>query len=227
MEQIGDHAALMKPRVMSLLLYTALGGAVLAARGLPDILILASVLVGGALASGGASSINHGLEGELDVAMRRTRSRPVAAGRISPRHAMIFGLLLNAGAFAVILFGSNLLAAALAMSGTLIYVFVYTLWLKRSTSQNIVIGGAAGAIPPLVGTIHDYRTVHPRRGNEGASKGQHGCGDRASRQALRLGMVAGRIRVPVRSSVQRFPSASRLRDKSRNRASAYPLPRGA
>jgi protoheme IX farnesyltransferase len=124
---------------------------VLAARGLPDILVLVSVLAGGALASGGASSINQALEGDLDVAMRRTRSRPVASGRISPRHALAYGLALNAAAFAVILFGSNLLAAALAMSGTVIYVFVYTIWLKRSTSQNIVIGGAAGAIPPLVG----------------------------------------------------------------------------
>ncbi|MCH7733605.1 MAG: protoheme IX farnesyltransferase [Chloroflexi bacterium] len=150
-EQIGDHVALTKPRVMSLLLYTALGGMVLAARGLPDIVVLVSVLVGGALASGGASSINHGLEGELDVAMRRTRMRPVAAGRISPRHAIAYGVALNIAAFAVILLGANLLAAGLAMSGTVIYVFVYTLWLKRSTSQNIVIGGAAGAIPPLVG----------------------------------------------------------------------------
>ncbi len=150
-ELIGDHVALTKPRVMSLLLYTALGGMVLAARGLPDYLILVSVLVGGALASGGASSINHALEGELDVAMRRTRSRPVASGRVSARHALAYGLILNAGAFTVILLGANLLAAALAMAGTLIYVFVYTLWLKRSTTQNIVIGGAAGAVPPLVG----------------------------------------------------------------------------
>ena len=153
LEQIGDYVALTKPRVMSLLLYTALGGMILAARGLPDILILASVLVGGALASGGASSINHALEAELDVAMRRTRSRPVASGRVSPRHALTYGLILNAAAFAVILLGANLLAATLTMTGTVIYVLVYTLWLKRSTTQNIVIGGAAGAIPPLVGWV--------------------------------------------------------------------------
>lgn len=149
--QIGDYVALTKPRVMSLLLYTALGGMVLAARGLPDITVLVSVLVGGALASGGASSINHGLEGELDIAMRRTKARPVASGRISPRHALIYGLILNIASFTLLLLGTNLLAALLAMAGTAIYVLVYTMWLKRTTTQNIVIGGAAGAIPPLVG----------------------------------------------------------------------------
>ena len=149
--RIDDYVALTKPRVMLLLLLTALGGMVLAAGGVPGGAIVASVLAGGALAAGGASAINHALEADLDVAMRRTHARPVAAGRVRARDAFIFGFLLNVAAFAVIFFGANLLAGLLAASGTLIYVFVYTLWLKRSSTQNIVIGGAAGAVPPLVG----------------------------------------------------------------------------
>ena len=163
-EQIVDHVALTKPRGMSLLLYTALGGMVLAARGLPDIVVLVSVLVGGALASGGASSINHGLEGELDVAMRRTRTRPVASGRISPRHAIAYGIALNIAAFAVILLGANLLAAGLAMSGTVIYVFVYTLWLKRSTSQNIAWAFCFRYVPRRA------LAIQPRQGLSGQSR---------------------------------------------------------
>ncbi|NQW17726.1 MAG: protoheme IX farnesyltransferase [Chloroflexi bacterium] len=151
MQVVSDHIALTKPRVISLLLWTAFGGMVIADRGIPALTIVGAVLVGGALASGGASAINQALEGELDVAMRRTSNRPVASGRVSIRHAMGYGLLLNVAAFILILLGANLLAALLTMSGTVIYVFVYTIWLKRSTTQNIVIGGAAGAVPPLVG----------------------------------------------------------------------------
>lgn len=148
---LDDYVALTKPRVMSLLLITAFGSMVLAAGGVPAGSIVASVLVGGALAAGGAGAINHAAEVDVDSAMRRTRGRPVAAGRVRPRQAIIFGAALNAAAFAVLLLGANLLAASLAISGTIIYVFVYTLWLKRTTAQNIVIGGAAGAVPPLVG----------------------------------------------------------------------------
>jgi protoheme IX farnesyltransferase len=136
---------------MSLLLFTAFGGMVIAHGGVPSMTIVFAVLVGGALASGGASSINHGLEDQLDVAMQRTKGRPVAAGRVSKRNAHVYGIVLNAVAFVLIFVETNLLAAALAMSGTAIYVFVYTVWLKRATTQNIVIGGAAGAIPPMVG----------------------------------------------------------------------------
>ena len=114
-------------------------------------MIVASVLVGGALASGGASAINHAADVDLDATMRRTRTRPVAAGRVRPRDAFLFGVGLNCAAFAVLLFGANLIAASITMAGTLTYVFVYTLWLKRSTVHNIVIGGAAGAVPPMVG----------------------------------------------------------------------------
>ncbi len=148
---MSDYMALTKPRVMSLLLVTALTGLVLASRGLPGGMLTLTVLVGGALASGGAGALNHWYEEDLDRRMGRTKSRPVATGRISSRNALLFGLVLNALSFTVLVLGANLLAASLAMMGTAVYFFVYTMWLKRTTPQNIVIGGAAGAIPPLVG----------------------------------------------------------------------------
>ncbi|MSQ07881.1 MAG: protoheme IX farnesyltransferase [Dehalococcoidia bacterium] len=148
---MSDYMALTKPRVMSLLLVTALTGLVLASRGLPGVMLTLTVLAGGALASGGAGALNHWYEEDLDRRMGRTKSRPVATGRISSRNALIFGLVLNALSFTVLVLGANLLAASLAMMGTAVYFFVYTMWLKRTTPQNIVIGGAAGAIPPLVG----------------------------------------------------------------------------
>ncbi len=146
-----DLVTLTKPRVMILLLVTATGGMVLASRGMPPLSIAAAVLIGGALASGGAGSINHGLEGGIDRAMVRTRQRPVASGRISPQFAITFGVALNVASFALLASVANVLAASLAVGGSLFYVFVYTMWLKRTTVQNIVIGGAAGAVPPLVG----------------------------------------------------------------------------
>ena len=146
-----DYFWLTKPRVMVLLLLTALGGMVLAAQGLPSLTVAVAVLLGGALASGGAGAINHGLEGHIDSAMMRTRHRPVASGRVSPRMAIGYGIALNVLAFAVLTGGANVLAASITLSGSLFYVFVYTLWLKQTTVQNIVIGGAAGAVPPLVG----------------------------------------------------------------------------
>ncbi len=151
MAVVGDYVALTKPRVMSLLLVTALTGLVLAWGGMPGPALVATVLFGGALASGGASALNHWYEVDLDRRMGRTKRRPVASGRLAPRNALYFGLALNALAFALLATGANLLAASLAMSGTAVYFFVYTMWLKRTTPQNIVIGGAAGAIPPLVG----------------------------------------------------------------------------
>ena len=146
-----DYFWLTKPRVMVLLLLTALGGMVLAAEGLPSVRVAVAVLLGGALASGGAGAINHGLEGNIDSAMLRTRHRPVASGRVSPRTAIAYGIALNVLAFAVLAGGANVLAASITLSGSLFYVFVYTLWLKQTTVQNIVIGGAAGSVPPLVG----------------------------------------------------------------------------
>jgi heme o synthase len=146
-----DAVALTKPAIMSLLLLTALGGMFLAERGVPPFGVLLAVLVGGACASGGASALNHYYDRDLDERMRRTRRRPLPAHRVSTRLAVGLGLVLNVIAFAVLWAGANLLAALLALSGTVFYIAVYTLWLKRTTAQNIVIGGAAGAIPPLVG----------------------------------------------------------------------------
>ena len=106
--------------------------------------------LGGALSAGGAGAINHYVDRDIDALMTRTATRPIPAGRIAPRNALWFGIVLGASAFALLSLTVNLLAACLALSGLLGYVFVYTLWLKRSTPQNIVIGGAAGAVPPLV-----------------------------------------------------------------------------
>ncbi len=147
----GDYVALTKPRVMSLLLLTAVGGAFLAARQVPPWQYVVPIIVGGALASGGASALNMWYEEELDRKMNRTGGRPVAEGRISGTNALIFGVALNAAAFLVLSVMTNTLAASLALAGTVFYVVLYTAVLKRTTTQNIVIGGAAGAIPPLVG----------------------------------------------------------------------------
>ncbi len=148
---LASYIAITKPRVMSLLLFTAVGGAFLGSRGAPNISVLVAVLLGGALASGGAASLNMAIESNLDRLMGRTKGRPVAQGKIGKWNAMAFGILLNVLAFATFLLLTNWLAAVLAISGTLLYVIVYTLILKRTTTQNIVIGGAAGALPPLVG----------------------------------------------------------------------------
>ena len=150
-EMVGDLVALTKPSIMSLLLLTALGGMFLAARGIPQFTVLAAVLLGGAAASGGASALNHYFDRDIDDLMRRTRQRPLPSRRVADEWAIGMGIALNVIAFAVLALFTNILAAALALSGTLFYILVYTLWLKRSTVQNIVIGGAAGAIPPLVG----------------------------------------------------------------------------
>jgi protoheme IX farnesyltransferase len=146
-----DYLALTKPPIVVLLLITAAGGMFLAAQGVPSLPLMALVGVGGALASGGANALNHYLDRDIDQLMRRTRRRPVPGRRISPRRAMAFGVLLNLAAFMLLYLWVNWLAAVLTLSATLFYVFIYTGWLKRSTPQNIVIGGAAGAIPPMVG----------------------------------------------------------------------------
>lgn len=150
---VRDYIALTKPRIISLLLLTAVGGMVLAAKGLPEPVIAISVLLGGYLAAGGAHALNHYLERDLDRAMDRTSQRPVASGRVSPTRALVFGVALNIAAFLLLATIVNVPAAIITMSGTVIYVFVYTIGLKRSTPQNIVIGGAAGAVPPMVGWV--------------------------------------------------------------------------
>ena len=146
-----DYLILTKPRVMSLLLFTALGGSFIAARGVPPWQYIVVVLVGGALASGGASALNMWYEEDIDQEMHRTDHRPVAGGRIKPMNALIFGVVLNIASFAVFYFFTNVLAASLAIAGSALYVVLYTALLKRTTTQNIVVGGAAGAVPPLVG----------------------------------------------------------------------------
>lgn len=146
-----DYLSLLKPRIVVLLVGTAVAPMIPAARGLPRGTEVLAVIVGGTLAAGGAHAINSWLDRDIDAVMKRTRRRPIPDGRIPAWHALVIGVVLNLVAFAVLATWTNLLAALLALTGTVIYVFVYTLWLKRWTSQNIVIGGAAGAIPPLVG----------------------------------------------------------------------------
>jgi heme o synthase len=146
-----DYLSLLKLPIVALLDVTAIGVMIPAAHGHPRLVAVLAVLVGGTLAAGGAHAINCWFDRDIDAAMSRTRRRPLPGGRIPAWHALAIGTALNVLAFAVLWAGANLLAAALALAGTLIYVFVYTIWLKRSTPHNIVIGGAAGAMPPLVG----------------------------------------------------------------------------
>jgi protoheme IX farnesyltransferase len=146
-----DYVTLTKPRVMSLLLLTGACGMVVGERGIPPAGRFAAMLLGLAMACGGASALNHLLDRDIDQRMKRTAGRPVASGRVAPPRALEFGLALSAGSFVLLASLVNPLTAALALAGNLFYVIVYTSWLKRSTAQNIVIGGAAGAVPPLVG----------------------------------------------------------------------------
>ena len=148
---VADYIALTKPRIILLLLVTALGSMFLAARGAPALSTAVLVVVGGALGAGGANALNHYLDRDIDERMGRTRRRPIPDHRIEPRQALLFGILLNLLAFGVLASWVNLLSALLTLSATLFYVLVYTQWLKRSTVHNIVIGGAAGAVPPMVG----------------------------------------------------------------------------
>ena len=146
-----DYVSLLKLRIVALLDVTAVGVMLPAAHGHPRLVAVAAVVIGLTCAAGGAHAINMWFDRDIDAQMSRTRGRPLPAGRIPPWHAVALGIGLNVVAFAVLWVGANLLAAVLDLAGALIYVFVYTVWLKRSTPQNIVIGGAAGAVPPLVG----------------------------------------------------------------------------
>ena len=146
-----DYLSLSKPRIILLLAFTALAGMFLASGGPPDPLLAIVVVGAGAMASAGANALNHFLDRDIDSLMRRTMGRPVAALRIQPRDALIFGLVTNAVAFTLFFTLVNPLSAVLTLSATLFYVFVYTIGLKRVSPQNIVIGGAAGALPPVIG----------------------------------------------------------------------------
>ena len=147
-----DYLTLTKPRIMTLLLLTGAAGMFVGAQGVPPLGLFAVTMLGLALACGGASALNHVLDRDIDLLMgSRTEQRPVAVGRVTPEQALEFGILLSAISFALLASAVNVLTAVLALVGNLFYVLVYTRWLKRSTPQNIVIGGAAGAVPPLVG----------------------------------------------------------------------------
>jgi protoheme IX farnesyltransferase len=147
-----DYVTLTKPRIMSLLLLTGLGAMFVGARGVPAVWLVVVTMSGLALACGGASALNHVLDRDIDKLMgKRTRARPLAAERMPPTYALEFGLTLSSFSFVLLASLVNVLTASLALAGNLFYVLVYTRWLKRTTPQNIVIGGAAGAVPPLVG----------------------------------------------------------------------------
>ena len=147
----GAYVALTKPRIIELLLITTVPTMFVAAGGWPDLVLVLATLVGGTLAAGGANAINMYVDRDIDAVMKRTANRPLVTGAVSPRAALTFAIALEALAFAELWAAVNLLSAVLALSATLFYVFIYTLWLKRTSSQNIVIGGAAGAVPVLVG----------------------------------------------------------------------------
>jgi len=149
--QIADYVALTKPRIIELLLVTTVPTMIVAAKGMPSVWLIAATVIGGTLAAGGANAINMYVDRDIDRVMARTRNRPIASGRIAPRNALIFAVTLEVVAFFFLWATVNLLSAVLAVSACLFYVFVYTLWLKRTSSRNIVIGGAAGAAPVLIG----------------------------------------------------------------------------
>lgn len=145
------YLALTKPRIIELLLVTTVPTMVLAEGGWPSFSLMVITLVGGTLAAGGANAFNMYIDRDIDRLMSRTQGRPLVTGVVTPRAALVFAALLEICAFVVLAAGANVLAACLALSATLFYVFVYSLWLKRTSKHNIVIGGAAGAVPVLVG----------------------------------------------------------------------------
>jgi len=149
--RVADYVQLTKPRIISLLLITTAGAMWLAGRGQVDPMLLVVTILGGALASCSANTFNCVIDRDIDQLMVRTRTRPLAAGRVQPWQAIVFGVVLAGGSFVLLFTLANPLSAWLAQGGILFYVMVYSYWLKRNTPQNIVIGGAAGAIPPLVG----------------------------------------------------------------------------
>jgi protoheme IX farnesyltransferase len=150
-DELQAYWLLTKPGIITLLLVTTLGAMFIAARGAPPLGLLVATLLGGALAAGGANAMNSYIERDLDSVMHRTSRRPMPRRLVEPRRALAFGVFLGLAAVALLAIAVNWLSAALAALGYLAYVLLYTLWLKRLTPQNVVIGGVAGAIPPLVG----------------------------------------------------------------------------
>ena len=148
---VASYVALTKPRIIELLLVTTVPTMIVAQRGLPPVWLMVAVIAGGALAAGGANALNMVIDRDIDSVMQRTQGRPLVTGQISPRNALVFAIILEVAAFVWLWLLVNLLSAVLAVCATLFYVFVYSLWLKRRSERNIVIGGAAGAVPVLVG----------------------------------------------------------------------------
>lgn len=148
---VGAYVALTKPRIIELLLVTTIPTMVLAADGWPPTFLVIVTLIGGTLSAGSANAVNMYVDRDIDAKMVRTQGRPLVTGIIPARNALIFALVLQVVAFAVLWAGANLLSAVLAFSAAAFYIGVYTIWLKRTSKQNIVIGGAAGAVPVLVG----------------------------------------------------------------------------
>ena len=148
---LGDYVLLTKPWIVALLVMTTLCAMFIAARGVPPLSLVALTLFGGACAAGGANALNSWYDRDLDKQMDRTARRPIPAGRIAPNHALVFALMLCALSLGTLGLFVNWLSAMLALAGIVYYAFIYTVWLKHLTPQNIVVGGGAGAIPPLVG----------------------------------------------------------------------------
>ena len=149
--RVGGFVALTKPRIIELLLVETVPTMIVAERGLPSIWLMVATVIGGTFAAGGANAINMYVDRDIDALMERTKGRPLVTGLVQPTEALVFALVLEVIAFAWLWYFVNLLSAILACSAMLFYVFVYTLWLKRRHASNIVIGGAAGAVPVLVG----------------------------------------------------------------------------
>ena len=149
--KLAAYVALTKPRIIELLLVTTVPAMIVAERGMPALWLVLATLVGGTLAAAGANATNMVIDRDIDKKMRRTRKRPLVTGEITPRNALIFAVVLEVAAAVWLAVVVNPLSAALALAATLFYVVVYTIWLKRTSTQNIVIGGAAGAVPVLVG----------------------------------------------------------------------------
>jgi len=145
------YVALTKPRIIELLLVTTVPTMIVAAKGMPPIGLIVATVVGGTLAAGGANAFNMVLDRDIDAIMRRTQHRPLVTGEVTALEATVFAVVLEAAAFCLLMLTVNTLSAVLAVSATAFYVLVYTMWLKRRSSQNIVIGGAAGAVPVLIG----------------------------------------------------------------------------
>ncbi|MEI7592949.1 MAG: heme o synthase [Actinomycetes bacterium] len=149
--RVAGYVALTKPRIIELLLVTTVPTMIVADQGIPSLWLIAATVIGGTMAAGGANAINMYVDRDIDALMKRTQNRPLVTGLIEPTHALIFAVSLEVAAFLWMWSLVNLLSAVLAVSACLFYVFIYTLWLKRNSTSNIVIGGAAGAAPVLIG----------------------------------------------------------------------------